>query len=646
MTGLCRGTGSSDGKAVRVRIKTVGIRNFRCLDEVDIDFDQITTFIGPNGAGKSTVLRALDWFFNGDKSVVLSEEDVFSGAVDDRKIVVRVDFHQLTNADRELLGDKYAPVDADVVTIWRTWSAGSDKITGKAFAFGPFEVVRSLVGAGPRKAAYQQVVSEHPDLSFPAWTSDGVSEEMMSRWERENPEQLIEAQVSSTNFFGFAGQGKLSGLFDYVLITADMRAYEEAQDVKSTVVGRILEKAVDRTAADGELSALTEELAQRHREITERHFDGQLSDLAAALTAEVSSFAIGREIMIEALGTEFRPQATKFRVRVDDHGTKTSVDRQGHGFQRSLLIAALKLLAQRGASAGDDSVIFLAVEEPELFQHPAQAKSFAAVLRGLANDSTSGVQVAYATHSPHFIEPTFFDQVRRVERSFTGAGSSRVVIHHASMDRVARILDGHLQADDVRRRLDNSCLNELRDSLFGSAVLLVEGTTDRAVIEGIASKTAPLSVAGVEVAVAGSKQQIFLPAAILRQLGIPHFVLFDSDCAVGQRMRAAGKSDEEISRQEVADAAKNREVLRFLGLPEEDWPRGILSPNVGVVEDTLESLIASDWPEFEAERASLIAAGRGAEGKNTATYSLAAKLAPNEPRAIADVIEAVMALAR
>ncbi|MER3392962.1 MAG: AAA family ATPase [Microcella pacifica] len=92
---------------VRMRVKSVGVRNFRCLDEVYVEFDQITTFIGPNGAGKSTVLRALDWFFNGDKSVVLTEEDVFSGADDDKKIVVRVGFDQLSSKDRDLLGEKY-----------------------------------------------------------------------------------------------------------------------------------------------------------------------------------------------------------------------------------------------------------------------------------------------------------------------------------------------------------------------------------------------------------------------------------------------------------------------------------------------------------------------------------------------------------
>lgn len=467
----------------------------------------------------------------------------------------------------------------------------------------------------------------------------------MSRWERENPELLVEAQVSSTNFFGFAGQGKLSGLFDYVLITADMRASEESQDSKSSVIGRILEKAVDRSAANDELAALNDELTSRHQDITSRYFDSQLSDLSTALTDEVSSFSVGREVKIEALDAEFRPQTTKFRVRIDDHGTKTSVDRQGHGFQRSLLIGALKLLAQRGASAGDESVIFLAIEEPELFQHPAQAKSFAAVLRGLAEASAAGVQATYATHSPYFVEPTYFDQVRRVERNAGASGSSQVVVHHASMDRVFTILDGYLNADGVRRRLDNSCLKELRDALFGSAVLVVEGTTDRAIIEGIAGKSSPLAVNGVEVAVADSKPQLFLPVAILRQLGIPHFVLFDSDSGIGQRMRDAGKTEDVIATQETANAALNRKVLRFLSLPEEDQPSGLMSPTVGVIEDTLESLIASSWPEFEVERLALISAGRGAEDKNAATYTLAAKLAQNEPAILDEMIGAVRALA-
>ncbi|PPF42877.1 hypothetical protein C5B85_14975 [Pseudoclavibacter sp. AY1F1] len=43
-----------------MQINRIGVKNFRCIEEATIDFNEITSFIGPNGAGKSTVLRAPD----------------------------------------------------------------------------------------------------------------------------------------------------------------------------------------------------------------------------------------------------------------------------------------------------------------------------------------------------------------------------------------------------------------------------------------------------------------------------------------------------------------------------------------------------------------------------------------------------------
>ena len=60
-----------------MHIDIVRIERFRCLEDVTIAFDDVSTFIGPNGAGKSTVLRALDWFFN--ESGALDAQDVTFG---------------------------------------------------------------------------------------------------------------------------------------------------------------------------------------------------------------------------------------------------------------------------------------------------------------------------------------------------------------------------------------------------------------------------------------------------------------------------------------------------------------------------------------------------------------------------------------
>ncbi|MFF3733610.1 AAA family ATPase [Streptomyces sp. NPDC002476] len=57
-----------DGKSSEARAR----RELLLSAQVDIAFEEITCFIGPTGVGKSTVLRALDWFFNGERSVSLS----------------------------------------------------------------------------------------------------------------------------------------------------------------------------------------------------------------------------------------------------------------------------------------------------------------------------------------------------------------------------------------------------------------------------------------------------------------------------------------------------------------------------------------------------------------------------------------------
>jgi len=124
-----------------VRVKSVEIENFRSIRQLNCEFDAVTSFIGPNGGGKSNILRALDWFFNGDKNC-LTPDDLHRGSQGDTnpRIRVRVDFDQLTEDDREALGPRYCPNGGhDRFTAWRTWQDGVDKITGRALAYPAFE---------------------------------------------------------------------------------------------------------------------------------------------------------------------------------------------------------------------------------------------------------------------------------------------------------------------------------------------------------------------------------------------------------------------------------------------------------------------------------------------------------------------------
>ncbi len=228
-----------------------------------------------------------------------------------------------------------------------------------------------------------------------------------------------------------------------MLVTADLRASEESQDGKKTIIGRILEKAVSRKAANTEFDELAQDVSKRQADIVGRHLGSQLVDLGKELTEEVGAFTARREVRLNATTPDVRPSPTHINVMIADATAETSVSRQGHGFQRALLISSLKLLAKRGAADKDGSVILLAIEEPELFQHPTQARVFATVLRDLAQMHGGGMQVAYATHSPFFVDPRYFDQIRRVSRSKPNKASHQdVAIYRASMDAVAKRISG------------------------------------------------------------------------------------------------------------------------------------------------------------------------------------------------------------
>jgi len=614
-----------------MRIASVHVQNFRSLRDNEIEFDDVTTFVGPNGSGKSTVLHALDWFFNGERSQ-LDESDLYSGATDDnRKIQVRVTFRDLSESDRHALGPKYARTDATEFTAWRSWEAGQEKITGKALAFLPFEQIRMAEGAAAKRAALAKVREEYSHLELPTWSTVTGTDAAMNSWEEQNPTLLEEATISDSHFFGFYGQGKLSGLFDYVFVSADLRAAEQAVDGKGTIVGRILEKAVDRSAALREITDLVSVFSAAQEEINDRILADQLRDLAGELTTEIEAFALGRRVELSTLPIEVRPQTPRIDVSIMDSSVETSVSRQGHGFQRTLMVAALKLLAGRGAAVGSPGTMCLAIEEPELYQHPTQALALASVLRSLAEDPSGAVQVAYATHSPYFVEPRYFDQIRRVTRRPVPGGFPRVRISRASIDSVCAKLAGFESESAVRSRLEQICLKHLSEAFFADGVILVEGDGDKAILEGAAGASNELAVAGVAVAAADGKTAMLIPHAILSELQINTMLIFDNDSGVGQRMRDRGKGETDIGLAEITNAGQNQRILRYFGLPEQEQPVGILSPNLVALDDRLESMLQRDWPDWEKKRAQLVKEGRGIDGKNVATYSLAARECESSP---------------
>lgn len=602
-------------------------------------FDDVTTLIGPNGVGKSTVLRALDWFFNGPKTSGLTDDDFTHGA--EGPLSVEVEFDQLTDEDRTEMG-KYVTVESDKCVIWKIRQTdGSEMMSGNARAFRAFDPIRQAGTAGDMKQRYLEVREANPDLDLPAWKSKAACEQTLKTWELENTHRLEDARVEVTNLFGFAGQAVMSGRFDYVFVSADLRAGEESRDGRSALIGRILERTIDRSAADEDIKELAASVEREQDAIFERNFKEQLQDLSTALSNAVGQYTVGRTVQVHAHKQEIKPPRTQFGVSILDSKIDTPVEKQGHGFQRTLLVSALQLLAERGAADRGNGAICLAIEEPELFQHPVQARSFASVLRTLAEDGDQNIQVAYATHSPHFIDAGKFNQVRRVTRAgwAPDGRSPAVTVKSTSVEDVEKRLAGSLHS--VQAQLDAVAASKLSEALFANAAILVEGTTDKAVLDGLAEKSAVTSLLsrGITVADVGGKSNIMLAHAILTELGVPCYVMFDGDKNGGDLMAGRGKSPDKVAEKVAKDIADNRKLLTYLEADVEDFPDTAAHARYAVLEDTLEPLLVSQWTGWADEARQVVTDGLATGKKNALVYLITARrLTTPPPRFLHDVL--------
>lgn len=610
-----------------VRVSSVRIENFRSIRDLTCDFDAVTSLIGPNGSGKSNVLRALDWFFNGEKGA-LGPDDLHKGVPEGSRIRVQVDFADLTDDDRNALGRRYCP-DADTrrFTAWRTWQDGMEKISGRARAYSPFEAVRAEEKASDRRRLYSDIRAEY---GLPVWTNSDAAEAEMFKWELDHPDMLEDAEVSDTHFFGINGRGALSSLFDFVFVSADLRAAEETLERKDSLLERIIRRTIRRETFDSAVREITAEFEKKYRVLGEEHIDKQLDEIAVQLTAEVSAYSPGRTIHLTQAAGDVKTPPAVVAVHVADRGAETPVTHQGHGFQRTLLLAGLTILSRQARQGDQFSSMFLAIEEPELFQHPTQARAFASVLRSLAYDQHQRTQVAYATHSPHFVSPEYFDEVRRISSIQDEGKHAESRLSRATVVQIQARLEGFVDSNAVARRFEQVCLKYLPDALFAERVILVEGDDDAAILEGVGCRVNDMAVNGICIAPVAGKAGMMIPFAILEALRIDTLMVVDNDAGCGSRMRAAGRDETIISETESAHKRANRALCRFVESPEEDYPVGAVDSRLAFVPDTLESLLDSDLPGWDLSRKQLIEDGRGVEGKHAGTYALAVRECTDE----------------
>jgi predicted ATP-dependent endonuclease of OLD family len=202
----------------------------------------------------------------------------------------------------------------------------------------------------------------------------------------------------------------------------------------------------------------------------------------------------------------------------------------GHGLQRSYLLALLQELAN--SEAPDAPTLILGCEEPELYQHPPQARHLADVFSELANGNN---QIIVTTHSPLFVSGDGFENIRLVRKPRPNSGTTvRSVTFENLCDRIRGAM-----GEDPRNRIEGRIAKihqalqpGISEMFFARIPVLVEGLEDVSYITTelhLSDQWSEFRRLGCHLVPASGKDKLIQPLAIAIELGLPVFIIFDAD---------------------------------------------------------------------------------------------------------------------
>jgi energy-coupling factor transporter ATP-binding protein EcfA2 len=580
-----------------MKIKSIRIQNFRSFQDETIALNPHSCFVGPNGAGKSSVLSALNVFFREQTDSTtdmakLTDEDYFLKNTAE-PVRITVTFDDLSEqAQQELVA--YVRQGELVVAAEAVFDP--ETRVGNVHYFGQrlgldafrafFEQEKTGALAPELKDVYSALREQFPDL--PAAGSKAANIAALHSFESEHTELCVLIR-SEDNFYGVNSTGKLAQFVQWVFVPAVKNAGEEAQEAKNTALGKLIARAVrSRTNFATELETLKTETLERYQGLL-RDNEASLKELSDSLQRRLEDWAhpdvrLGIEWQFDsAKSVVLQPPLAGIKTGEGDF--LGSLARMGHGLQRSYLLALLQELAD--SEADDAPTLILGCEEPELYQHPPQARHLAEVLRELA---TGNNQILVTTHSPLFVSGDGFENVRLVRRSGANGSTEVRSLTFSGLCECIRDATGkdpEKPTEGLVAKIHQALQPGIAEMFFTKVAVLVEGLEDVAYITTelhLADLWTEFRRLGCHIIPVNGKDRLIQPLAIAVVTEMPVFVVFDAD------------SDTEREDHREKHERDNRALQTLLGVNPDPFPAAdVFGPNYVIWRTSLTQVVKEDF---------------------------------------------------
>jgi putative ATP-dependent endonuclease of OLD family len=536
-----------------MRLQRFEIRNFKGIQEAVFEWENIITLIGENNSGKSTILQALQCFLSGTQ--VKDEALSFDNISDEVHAIELVGhFDELTALEVDSVAVKGRLHDGRWIIKKRFWSEEGGDPGTKAWkeAYSSFSSDEALEGwPSPDNSwvafppAYQDLIATIPDRGP---RPNATAREQLRELAREQKPELVThtdpAWVPNPGGGGNWKSNANSIIPRLILVKAVHEAADEAESKDASAYGKIVGLIVERKLMlRPEVAALKEQIRAvlalfrpdpNHPESQAE----EIRELETRINSRLNEI-IGGIVTIETAPSDLRAillPNTSLIIKDKPGGVSTSVEHQGHGLQRTLIMTLLQLWAElqevptaelgEGIAAAPPRAVILAIEEPELYMHPQMERKMRDSLFRLA--SQPFVQVISTTHSP-----VFLDMAQR-HRSIV-----RVVKDADRHVRVFQVLSDLFEGADAdsehdRLRLIATFHPVVNEVFFAKRVVFLEEETTLAAFErgaellGIFERH-PAVRRDVTLVDCRGKQNIPMFQQVLNHFEIPFTVIHDED---------------------------------------------------------------------------------------------------------------------
>lgn len=557
-----------------MRILSVRIENLRCFADSTVPLDRFTALLGANGAGKSTVLCALNVFFRENTTSLPNasalKDDDFHQRDTSKPVRITVTFGDLSEEAQEAFKGYYRNGQLSVTCEARMDAAGTaiTRHFGQRLVFPGFADFFKAQGdraKAPELKSIYGAIREQYGLPS-ASTIDGIVR-ILRDYEEHCPEQCV-MLPSEDQFYGAAGgSGKLQRFVQWVYIPAVKDATSEELETRHSALGKLLERQVrNKIKFDDRLAELQSELTEKYSKMLAES-QHVLDSVSASLQARLIEFS-HPEAKLLVTWQDDDPKAIRIdnplaRVIAGEGDFMSGLGHFGHGLQRSYLLALLHELATMPVAGGADPTLILGCEEPELYQHPPQARYLGGVMRRL---SEGNCQVIITTHSPYFIPSDGFESIRMIRRVPAERCSQVSFVSYENLASDIALHSGKplVKEAGMRAKVAHALQPTLSEMFFTSRLILVEGIEDCAYLNALfelEDKKDSFRRNGLHVVPVSGKSELLQAAIIAKRLGIPTFIICDGD-----RDKASKDS------RHLTD---NTALLSFAGLPtSEPIPQG------------------------------------------------------------------------